>query len=107
MIATITGELDLSNAWKVGRKLIGLPNGAPGLIVDLADTFYLDSSGIALLCDLALRLRQRSQLLVVVSPPGTAPHRVLEITGLQSQVTIVAEMAVAVSVLQSASASGI
>jgi anti-sigma B factor antagonist len=99
-IATITGEVDLSNAAEVGQKLTDLPNVAPGLIVDLRGTSYVDSTGIALLCDLALRLRQRSQPFVIVSAPSSAARRVLEISGFHTQITIADEMAPAISLLQ-------
>lgn len=91
-IAVIAGELDLSNAAHIGLQLIDLPNRAPGLIVDLREVSYLDSTGLALLWDVSLRLRQRAQDLIVVSPPGSAPRLVLEMTGLHTRITMVDEL---------------
>ena len=101
-IAVITGELDLSNADEIGQALLATPSRPPGLIVDLHGTSYLDSTGLALLYDLALRLRQRTQDMVIVSPPGTAPRRVLEVTGLPAEMTIVDELDAALARMQEA-----
>jgi anti-sigma B factor antagonist len=102
LIAVITGEIDLSNADEIGRALLATPSRPPGLIVDLHGTSYLDSTGLALLYDLALRLRQRTQDLVIVSPPGTAPRRVFEVTGLPAEMTIVDELDAALARMQQA-----
>ena len=74
IIAQISGEVDISNAQGIAATLTGLPNLAHGLVVNLHDVDYLDSTAIALLHELAARLRRRSQPLVVVCPPDCAPR---------------------------------
>lgn len=69
-VAAISGEVDVSNAGQVATVLTELPNLAHGLVVDLHALEYLDSTGVSLLHDLAARLRQRSQRLIVVCPPS-------------------------------------
>jgi len=61
---------------------------------------YMDSTGISLLHDLATRLRERSQQLIVVCPPGSPPRRVLELTGLITRTTVVDELAPAVQAMR-------
>lgn len=99
-VAAISGEVDISNVDDVRARLIALPNLAPGLVVDLRRVDYLDSTGISLLHDLAGRLRERSQQLIVVCPPGSPPRRVLELTGLITRTTVVDELAPAVQAMR-------
>ena len=99
-VAAITGEVDISNVDDVTRRLIALPNFAAGLVVDLRLVTYMDSTGISMLHDLAGRLRERSQELIVVCPPGSPPRRVLELTGLIARTTVVDDLAPAVQTLR-------
>ncbi len=101
-VAAITGEIDISNVDDVTRRLIALPNFAPGLVVDLRLVTYMDSTGISMLHDLAGRMRERSQKLIVVCPPGSPPRRVLELTGLIARTTVVDDLAPAVQTLRDA-----
>jgi stage II sporulation protein AA (anti-sigma F factor antagonist) len=101
-VAAITGEVDISNVDDVTRRLIALPNFAPGLVVDLRLVTYMDSTGISMLHDLAGRLRERSQKLIVVCPPGSPPRRVLELTGLIARTTVGDDLAPAVQMLRHA-----
>ena len=82
LVLTISGELDISNIDRVAEVIYALPNTEEGLLIDLTDVGYLDSSAISLLHDLAMRLRNRAQRLIVVSPPETPPRRVLDLTAL-------------------------
>ncbi|HEY1567130.1 MAG TPA: STAS domain-containing protein [Solirubrobacteraceae bacterium] len=99
-VAAISGEVDISNVDDIGRRLMSLPNVAPGLVVDLRHVAYMDSTGISLLHDLAARLRQRSQQLIVVCPPGSPPRRVLELTGLITRTSVVDDLAPAVQAMR-------
>lgn len=82
LVLAIAGELDISNIDAIAEVIHGLPNTDAGLLVDLTEVSYLDSSAVSLLHDLAMRLRSRAQRLIVVSPPATAPRRILELTAL-------------------------
>lgn len=99
-VAAITGEVDISNVDDVGRRLTALPNFAHGLVIDLRLVSYMDSTGISLLHDLAARLRERSQQLIIVCPQGSPPRRVLELTGLITRTTVVDDLAPAVQALR-------
>jgi anti-anti-sigma factor len=99
-VAVISGEVDISNIDDITRQLTALPNFAPGLVVDLRLVAYMDSTGISLLHDLAGRLRERSQQLIVVCPPGSPPRRVLELTGLITRTTVVDDLAPAVQAMR-------
>ena len=82
LIVTIAGELDISNIESIAEVIYAQPNSEEGLVIDLSDVGYLDSSAVSLLHDLAMRLRSRAQRLIVVSPPATPPRRILELTAL-------------------------
>lgn len=100
-IAAIAGEIDISNVDTIAAALTELPNLALGLIVDLAAVSYLDSAGVSLLHDLAVRLRRRSQRLVVVCPPAATPRRMLELTALGKHSPIVDDVAAGMGLLAS------
>jgi anti-anti-sigma factor len=85
--ARIEGEVDMSNAPAVGNRLRDLlTNRSEALVVDLAATTYLDSSGIALLFALADELQRRQQRLHIVLPEGSQLVRAIRITGLDRAV---------------------
>jgi anti-sigma B factor antagonist len=98
-VAAISGEVDVSNAGEVAGAFSDLSGLSAGLVIDLRGLDYLDSSGIALLHDLALRLRERFQRLIVVSPPSTPPRRVLELTALDSHTLLLDELDTAIEAL--------
>jgi anti-anti-sigma factor len=98
-VATISGEVDVSNAAEIADAFSDLSELSAGMVVDLRRLVYLDSSGIALLHDLALRMRQRWQRLVVVSPPSSPPRRVLELTALDSHTLILDDLDAALEAL--------
>jgi anti-anti-sigma factor len=71
-VASIHGEVDVSNADELGRRLhASVPNSALGLVLDLTETTYFDSSGVRLLFDLGERLTRRQQALRVVVADGS------------------------------------
>ncbi len=100
MVAAISGEVDISNAQSVSQALTELPNLAQGLVVDLRDVAYMDSTAISLLHELAVRLRQRSQRLIVLCPPDAPPRRVLELTALHTTVPVLDDLGPAIQALR-------
>jgi anti-anti-sigma factor len=88
LIVAISGEVDISNVDSVADVIHALPNVQDGLLIDLSDVRYLDSSAVSLLHDLAMRLRNRAQRLIVVSPPQTPPRRVLDLTALYTNAPV-------------------
>jgi len=99
MVVTVSGEVDISNVDRVAEVIFVQPNTGDGLIVDLSQVRYLDSTAISLLHDLALRLRQRAQRLVVVSPADSPPRRVLELTALSTNAPLVEDLESALSLV--------
>jgi anti-sigma B factor antagonist len=82
LVLAISGEVDISNIDSIANAIYALPNTEEGLLIDLSDVSYLDSSAVSLLHDLAMRLRSRAQRMIVVSPPQSPPRRILDLTAL-------------------------
>lgn len=84
----LEGEVDIARIPALMQQFSTLTNEFETLIIDLTNVTFLDSSGVSLLHELNNRLRVRSQKLVVISPPGTMPRRVLDLTAFGSQVRL-------------------
>jgi anti-anti-sigma factor len=66
-VARVVGEVDASNAGEVtGQLTDAVPNTAMGLVLDMTETSYLDSSGVQMLFEVADALRRRQQELRLV-----------------------------------------
>src|SRR2546430_1598447 len=82
-VVRVAGEIDISNATEVAREIeSSIPTDCDRVVLDLAGTAYLDSSGISLLLRLAERLRARRQLMELVVPADSPVRGVLELTAL-------------------------
>jgi anti-anti-sigma factor len=80
VVARLTGELDISGADSTGRRIAeAVPSSARGVVVDMSDLDFIDSSGVSMLFALARRVGSRRQELRVVAPEGKPVARVLEI----------------------------
>ena len=99
-VLSATGEIDISNIGQISDAISSLPGGGEGLIVDLTDVSYIDSTAVSLLHGLAMRLRQRAQRLVVVSPATSPPRRVLELTALHVIATLTQQLDEAIAMVR-------
>jgi anti-anti-sigma factor len=89
VIARLMGEIDLANARAIGSLVAGaVPNDAAGVVFDLSDTTYLDSSGVHLVFDLAERLSGRQQRLALAVPDGSRIRRVLDLVNVSATVPL-------------------
>jgi anti-anti-sigma factor len=84
VVARLQGEIDASNRAAVAQRLRDLvTNRAEVMVIDLGGVTYLDSTGIALLFELGIELRQRQQRLKVAVPPESPIARIVSLTGLE------------------------
>ena len=80
VVATLTGELDISVAEVTGRRITdAVPSSARGVVVDMSQLEFMDSSGVSMLFGLARQVGSHRQELRVVAPRGRPGARVLEI----------------------------
>jgi anti-anti-sigma factor len=83
IVATVVGEVDISNAADLGSALEGaVPQRALGLVLDLSGATYIDSAGIHLLFRLGGRLTRRRQQLRVVVPDAAPIRKIINLAGL-------------------------
>jgi len=86
-VAAVEGEIDSSNVGEIAERVRAmLTNRSMALVVDLAETTYIDSAGINLLFTLGAELKDRQQRMLLVVAPGSGIARMLSITGLDAEV---------------------
>jgi anti-anti-sigma factor len=61
---------------------------ADGLIVDLSDVAFIDSSGLAVILEVDEQLRREQRRLAVVAPRGTAAAVLLTLAGLRRRLNV-------------------
>jgi anti-sigma B factor antagonist len=83
-VAHLSGEIDRSNAAEFGdRVTTAISDQAGGLVVDLSELAFVDSTGIRMLFELAAQLKRRQQALRVVVPAGSHLGEILDTVGLK------------------------
>jgi anti-sigma B factor antagonist len=88
-IVRICGEVDLTNAIEVREAISRVAShDVTVILVDLSETTYLDSSGIAMLFRLAERLNERRQELRIVVPPNSPLRAALDLTNLPQTIPV-------------------
>jgi anti-anti-sigma factor len=100
LVVRVIGEVDLSNAEQIRNDVsAALPHDGAGIALDLTQTTYLDSSGIRLLFDLAQRLQDRRQQLVLVVTDEALVRRVIILTRLDEAVPLHTNLQEAITAL--------
>jgi anti-anti-sigma factor len=93
IVARIAGELDLSNVEEAESTIaLSVTPDVRGLIIDLTDTTFLDSTGVRMIFALASRLRSRRHHLRLVADSTTLVHRVLVLSQLDALVPVDASL---------------
>ncbi len=99
-VAHVSGEVDASNASAIqARVLDGIRNEAPGLVIDLTATGYVDSAGIRALFEIGNRLQVRGLHLRIVAPPDSFIADVLETVRIDEKYAVDADAASAVAAI--------
>ena len=85
LVGALEGDVDLASARDLSTEILrGVPTDARGLVLDLTNVRYLDSTGVSMLLDLYRSLDSRRQRMSVVVPSTSHLWRLFEITGLRS-----------------------
>jgi anti-sigma B factor antagonist/stage II sporulation protein AA (anti-sigma F factor antagonist) len=85
IVAKVAGEIDSSNAPDLGKALLErLSNSVRGMVLDITEVSYLDSTGIALIFDLARGLEARRQTLRVAVAGDGPVRRVLDLCAIEA-----------------------
>jgi anti-sigma B factor antagonist len=98
VVARLNGELDISGAESAGRRIAeAVPSSARGVVVDMSQLDFIDSSGVSMLFGLARRVGSRRQELRVVAPAGRPVARVLDIVEFDRAAPVHADLDSAVA----------
>lgn len=92
VIVEVVGEVDVYTAPRLKDRLLQLErDGMHSLVVDLAQVGFIDSVGLGVLIG-ALRRARAGGGTLVLSGPNPRIRRILDITGLSSAFTVVADV---------------
>jgi anti-sigma B factor antagonist len=100
VVAVLTGELDIAVAEQTGRKIgASVPSSARGVVVDMTELEFMDSSGVSMLFGLARQVGSHRQELRVVAPAGRPVARVLQIVEFERAAPVHADVDSAVAAI--------
>lgn len=92
-IAHVGEDIDAATVSRIQAQLDEtLGPDALSLIVDLSETGYVDSAGIAMILRLHERLSQRRATLMLVMPPGSQLRRLIRLVGVDDAVAVYADV---------------
>jgi anti-anti-sigma factor len=87
-VATIDGEVDMSNADRLLDELMARIGATPWLVLDLTTCSYLDSAGLRMIARVDVRCRTVGSGLRLVVEPGGSIDRVLAMTHMDQVLTV-------------------
>jgi anti-anti-sigma factor len=88
VLVELAGELDLTNAEELERRLDELAADVTGLVIDLNRIRFIDSAALHVLFRLARRLGQESKHFSIVLAPSADVTRTVSIVGLDQAAEI-------------------
>ena len=99
LVATVAGELDMTNAAYMREELTrAVPDQAHALVIDLTEARYMDSAAIEVLFELSRRLVRRRQQLRLVVPRRSPLRRLFTLIDLGSVAPVHDSLETAVAV---------
>ena len=100
VVATVSGEIDMSNAARVRQRIAEFVTPEDwAVVLDLSGLTFIDSAGLHGVSVLAELLEERRQRLFLSVPPGGSIARTVELVGLHS-VSIYADRDLAIAAAQ-------
>jgi anti-sigma B factor antagonist len=99
-LLAISGELDLARVPELKEQFAAIGDPRAGVVVDMREATFVDSSAIATLVELWKRTNtvQPSRISLVLSP-GSQPEKVLKLVGLLECIPSYSEIPPAVEAL--------
>jgi anti-anti-sigma factor len=85
----VSGELDLANAGTLEAELRRAAEDGEQIVLDLRGLEFIDSTGIAVLVATHRRLNDGASRVRLVHSDAPAVRRVIQITGLESELPFV------------------
>ncbi|MET0560972.1 MAG: STAS domain-containing protein [Gaiellaceae bacterium] len=90
VVASLSGELDLTNARELEERLDGAASDETVLVIDLNRVVFIDSAALHVLFKLAER--RPNDRLALLMEPNAAVSRTLDIVRMKDAVGIVASL---------------
>ena len=88
-VVRLIGEIDMATADEFQARLLSaLPSEAPGLVLDLTDTDYMDSSGLKVLFVTASRLREIKRGFRLVLTDVSPIAKLLSVVGAEDALAV-------------------
>jgi anti-sigma B factor antagonist len=89
IVITPQGDIDVATVPEF-REALADAAGEPsaGLVVDLSEVAFIDSSGLRVILEVNEQLRRERRELAVVAPRGTAAAVVLTLAGLRRTLAV-------------------
>lgn len=84
----VSGEIDLSNAFRLGRDMEQAIANASAVAVDLTAVDYIDSQGVRVLYQLSQRLTADGIELSFIAPAASIAGQVLLLTKISDLVPV-------------------
>jgi anti-anti-sigma factor len=103
-VAVITGEIDLSNAASLQKRIAaGVDPRHHGLVIDLSAVSYLDSAGVFLLFELNDQMTKKGTPMCVVLPNWAPIRKMLGIVRLSATVAVTEDLYQALALIKAGS----
>ena len=90
LLINVAGELDMATADRLVAAVSDLPTGQGPIVVDLRQVSFLDSSGMRALLEVSERAVGVGRSMGLLQP-STAVTRLLDLVGLRSRFTEIAD----------------
>jgi anti-sigma B factor antagonist len=101
-VTILTGELDLQASRSLGERLsthVGAGIDGGDLILDLTAVSFIDSSALGALVHARQRLERQGRDMALIAPEGSAAAELIELTHVDSQLSVHATHAAAQAAL--------
>jgi len=85
----VGGEIDLANSGEIFSAIAkAVTADHEEIVLDLGETTYVDSAGLALLVDINGRMQTRRTRLSVHAPDGSPAQRLLSLSGIDKVIDV-------------------
>ena len=88
IVLAVSGEIDLATAPTLEHELLRAEQTDAVVAIDLTNVSFMDSTGLHMIMDANLRLRERGGRLIIVQGPPQI-RRLFELTGLSDHLDLV------------------
>ncbi|MCA1832160.1 MAG: STAS domain-containing protein [Actinomycetota bacterium] len=89
IVVRLHGEIDLATSADLADEVAeAVPGTAAGLILDLSDVQYFDSSGMRMLFEVVRRLEARRQTVAVAAPDQSPMRALLKVASVHEAVPV-------------------